>query len=95
MRMILVAAVACATIACGSPSVVGDYGGDRCIYENIVLQGDGVAVVTWLGQEIPLQYRAVDDQIIIIKKDGSPKAFMLKGTDLVPVREPMRVCTRK
>ena len=95
MRMILIAVAACATTACGSPSVLGDYGGDRCIYENIVLQGDGVAVVTWLGQEIPLQYRVDGDQIIITKKDGSPKAFMLKGTDLVPVREPMRVCTRK
>ncbi len=78
--MILIAVAACATTACGSPSVLGDY---------------GVAVVTWLGQEIPLQYRLEEDKIIITKKDGSPKAFMLKGNDLVPVREPMRVCTRK
>ena len=95
MRMILIAIAAGATTACGSPSVVGDYGGDSCIYENIVLQGDGVAVVTWLGKELPLQYRLEEDKIIITKMDGSPKAFMLKGNDLVPVQEPMRVCTRK
>ena len=41
MKMILIAATACAMAACGGssgPNVLGDYGGDSCTYENISLR---------------------------------------------------------
>lgn len=96
MRMILIAATGCAMAACGSPggaSVLGDYGGDSCTYENISMRPDGVAIVTWNGAEIALTYRQEDDKIILIKQDGSSSRFTLKGDDLV--LENSMFCTRK
>jgi hypothetical protein len=97
--MILIVAAACATAACGSPgspggpNVLGDYGGDSCTYENISLRPGGVAMVTWNGTEIALQFRQEGDKIILIKQNGSSSRFTLKGNDLV--LEHSMFCTRK
>ncbi|MSQ91503.1 MAG: hypothetical protein EXR87_01020 [Gammaproteobacteria bacterium] len=99
MRMILIAATACATTACGGPGgpggpdVMGDYGGDSCTYENMSLRADGVASVTWNGAEIALQYRQEGAKITMIKPNGSSSLFTLKGNDLV--LEHSMFCTRK
>lgn len=96
MKMILIAATACAMAACGGPSgpnVLGDYGGDSCTYENISLRPDGVAIVTWNGAEIALTYRQEADKIILIKPNGSSSRFTLKGDDLI--LEHSMFCTRK
>lgn len=96
MRMFLIVAAACATAACGSPggpNVLSDYGGDSCTYENISLRPGGVAMVTWNGTEIALQFRHEGDKIILIKQNGSSSRFTLKGNDLV--LEHSMFCTRK
>lgn len=96
MRMILIAA-ACFTAACGGPNVLGDYGGPKCIYENLSLRGDGVAVVTMMGMEIPGQYRMDGGKVILIAPDGRQSPFTVKGNDLVLelMGEPMMICSRK
>jgi hypothetical protein len=96
MRTILIAASAFGIAACGGPgvpSVLGDYGGDSCTYENISLRPDGVAIVTWNGAEIALQYRQEGDIIELMKPNGSSSRFTLKGNDLV--LEHSMFCTRK
>jgi hypothetical protein len=91
MRVILIAAAACATTACGGPgdpggpNVMGDYGGDSCSYENISLRAEGA--------EIALQYRQEGAKITLIKQNGSSSVFTLKGNDLV--LEHSMFCTRK
>lgn len=97
MRMILLAAVACATSACGSPNVLGDYGGDKCIYDNVSLRGDGVAMVTMMGVEIAGQYRQDGDKVILVAPDGTQSVYTLKGADLVLelMGETAMICSRK
>jgi hypothetical protein len=96
MRIVLIAATACAMAACAGasgPNVLGDYGGDSCTYENISLRPDGVAIVTWNGAEIALTYRQEGDKIDLIKPNGSSSRFTLKGDDLV--LEHSMFCTRR
>lgn len=97
MRMILIAAAACATAACGGPNALGDYGGPNCIYDNLSLRGDGVAVVTMMGMQIPGQYRQDGDKVILVAPDGTQSAYTVKGADLVLelMGEAVMVCTRK
>jgi len=97
MRMILIAGAACASAACGGSNVLGDYGGENCIYDNISLRGDGVAVVTMMGLEIPGQYRLDGDKVILVAPDGTQSAFTVKGSDLVLelMGEALMVCSRK
>ncbi len=96
MKTILTVAAAGSLAACGGSTgsaVLGDYGGDSCSYENISLRDNGVAVVTWNGEEIALEYRQEGDTIILIKKNGSSSRFTLKGDDLV--LEGSTFCTRR
>ena len=97
MRMMLIPAAAMAAAACGGPNVLGDYGGEKCIYDNLSLRADGVAVVTMMGMEIPGQYRMESGKVILIAPDGTQSPFTVKGTDLVLelMGEPMMVCSRK
>jgi hypothetical protein len=95
--MILIAAAACFTAACGGPDVLGDYGGPNCIYQNLSLRGDGVAVVTMMGMEIPGQYRLDGGKVILVAPDGTQSPFTVKGKDLMLELggQPMMVCSRK
>lgn len=96
MKAILMVAAAGSLAACGGSTgstVLGDYGGDSCTYENISLRDNGVAVVTWNGEEIALEYRQEGDKIILIKKNGSSSRFTLKGDNLV--LEGSMFCTRR
>ena len=93
MKAILMVAAAGSLAACGGSTVLGDYGGDSCTYENISLRDNGVAVVTWNGEEIALEYRQEGDKIILIKKNGGSSRFTLKGDNLV--LEGSMFCTRK
>ena len=97
MRMILIATAACATAACGGPNVLGDYGGENCIYDNLSLRGDRVAIVTMMGMEIPGQYRLDGGKVILVAPDGTQSSFTVKGADLVLelMGEPVMVCSRK
>ena len=97
MRKILVAAVVCITAACGGPNVLGDYGGEKCIYDNLSLRGDGVAMVTMMGMEIPGQYRMDGGKVILVAPDGTQSPFTVKGKDLVLelMGEPIMICSRK
>ena len=98
MRMTLIAAAAIATTtACGGPNVLGDYGGPNCIYDNLSLRGDGVAMVTMMGMEIPGQYRMDSGKVILIAPDGTQSPFTVKGADLVLelMGEAVMVCSRK
>ncbi len=97
MRSILIAAASLAIAACGGPDVLGDYGGDKCFYDNLSLRADGVAMVTMMGMEIPGQYRMDGGKVILIAPDGTQSGFTVKGTDLVLelMGEPMMICSRK
>lgn len=97
MRTLLILAAAMAATACGGPNVLGDYGGEKCIYENLSLRADGVAMVTMMGMQIPGQYRMESGKVILIAPDGTQSAFTVKGTDLVleMMGQPMMVCSRK
>lgn len=88
MRMILIMAAVLAASACGGPN---------CIYDNLSLRGDGVAMVTMMGMEIPGQYRMDGGKVILIAPDGTQSPFTVKGADLVLelAGQPMMVCSRK
>jgi hypothetical protein len=95
--MVLIAAAASATAACGGPNVLGDYGGEKCIYDNISLRGDGVVMVTMMSMDIPGQYRQDGDKVTLVAPDGTQSSFTVKGADLVLelMGEPVMVCSRK
>jgi len=95
--MILAAAAVCATAACGGPNVLGNYGGEKCIYDNLSLRGGGVVLVTMICMDIPGQYRQDGDNVILVAPDSTQSAFTVKGADLVLelVAEPVMVCSRK
>ena len=97
MRLILISAAALATTACGGPDVLGDYGGEKCIYDNVSLRPDGVAMVTMMGMQIPGQYRVDSGKVILVAPDGTQSPFTVKGSDLVlEMRgEALMVCSRK
>jgi hypothetical protein len=97
MKTLLILAAAMAATACGGPDVLGDYGGKNCIYENISLRADGVAMVTMMGMQIPGRYRMESGKVILIAPDGTQSPFTIKGTDLVleMMGQPMMVCSRK
>ena len=97
MRMMLIPVAAMAATACGGPNVLGDYGGEKCIYDNISLRADGVAMVTMMGMEIPGQYRMESGKVILIAPDGTQSPFSVRGADLVleMMGEPMMICSRK
>jgi hypothetical protein len=97
MRMMLIPAAIMAAAACGGPNVLGEYGGEKCIYENLSLRPDGVAMVTMMGMEIPGQYRLESGKVILIAPDGTQSPFTIKGSDLVLelMGETMMVCSRK
>ena len=97
MRTMLISAAACTMTACGGPNVLGDYGGEKCTYDNISLRGDGVVMVTMMGMEIPGQYRQDGDKVILVAPNGTQSAFTVKGSDLVleTMGEPIMVCSRK
>lgn len=97
MRTILIVGAALAGTACGGPNVLGDYGGEKCIYDNLSLRGDGVAMVTMMGMEIPGQYRVDGGKVILVAPDGTQSVFTVKGNDLVLelMGEAMMVCSHK
>jgi len=97
MRTLLILAAAMLAAACGGPNVLGDYGGEKCIYDNLSLRADGVAMVTMMGMQIPGQYRTESGKVILIAPDGTQSPFTIKGTDLVleMMGQPMMVCSRK
>ena len=97
MRTLLIPAAAMLAAACGGPNVLGDYGGEKCIYDNLSLRADGVAMVTMMGMQIPGQYRTESGKVILIAPDGTQSPFTIKGTDLVleMMGQPMMVCSRK
>lgn len=97
MRMTMILAAAMLAAACGGPSVLGDYGGEKCIYDNLSLRADGVAIVTMMGMQIPGQYRVESGKVILTAPDGTQSPFTVKGSDLVleMMGQPMMVCSRK
>lgn len=97
MRLILILAAALAATACGGPDVLGDYGGEKCIYDNLSLRADGVAMVTMMGMQIPGQYRVDSGKVILVAPDGTQSPFTIKGSDLVLelMGEPLMICSRK
>lgn len=76
----VIAASALLAACGGGPS--GEYGGDQCLYDKLVFNGDDTVYVTIFGVEQPGTYRVDDDRVIVTAASGDALVFRKNGDNL-------------
>jgi hypothetical protein len=66
---------------CGS-GLSGEYGGEQCLYDKLVFEGDDTVYVTFFGVEQPGTYRVDDERVIITAASGDALVFKRNGRSL-------------
>jgi hypothetical protein len=81
MKKILLISLVAAAAGCGS-GISGEYGGDDCLYDKLVFKGDGTVYMTFMGMEVPAQYKVDGDKVSLTSHDGKGLVFTKNGSVL-------------
>jgi hypothetical protein len=65
----------------GASGVVGDYGGDQCVYDKLTFANNGIVYMTVFGTDQAGQYQ-IDGDRIVVTAGGQSAVFTRNGSNL-------------
>ena len=66
---------------CGG-GVSGEYGGEQCLYDKLVFDGDDTVYISFFGVEQPGTYRIDGERVIVTASSGEALVFKKNGRNL-------------
>ena len=66
---------------CGG-GLSGEYGGEQCLYDKLVFDGDDTVYISFFGVEQPGTYRIDGERVIVTASSGEALVFKKNGRNL-------------